>query len=258
MAGYIGLPREWDRLNKKWQALIRRYGVDEFHAHEFFSREENTGQRIGAYGNWTNAKSNLFIERLCRLIDDHDIYPVGSIIDVKAFSSLAEGIQRGLTGGKLKQWRDKWTDSGSPKPYHAAFQAFLADAAVYRDDDSTRIDFIFDKQTVYEGRAKYAFANILTSADPELSRFRSIAYDCSQEHPGLQASDLVTHCLHRAVEMRSGIDAERRRVFLRLMNKRNRMLIWDAKLLDSLLANIPEDYRERLAAMGTRTTEIIE
>jgi hypothetical protein len=259
LAGYIGEPREWERFNKKWSGTLERYEISEFKSSEFWGREERTGARISPYRGWSNAKSERFITRLLDLIDQHNIQPVGCSLELRAWNALTEGERRSITGGNLKLRKDQWRDSGSPHPYHAVFHGFIADSAIHRDDYSSRIALILDEQTSYEGRAKYIFARYKSAnTAPEMMRFRDLVFAPSHEHPGLQASDLVTHCWYRVHEHGSRTDPERKQAFLRLANKRDKMMIWTASRLENLLAQQPAEYRERLRRMGTAGKELVD
>jgi hypothetical protein len=75
LAGYVGGVGQWKRFERRWRSIIKKYGVEEFHAKRFFGRDPQ-GNRLDEYVGWTSGREREFITELLHCIVSVKIHPV--------------------------------------------------------------------------------------------------------------------------------------------------------------------------------------
>jgi hypothetical protein len=73
LGGYWGGVNEWRKFERKWKAVLDHFGIEEFHAKEFWPRPN--GFRIGPYKRWSNDRHRSLIDNLLKVIQSSKIYP---------------------------------------------------------------------------------------------------------------------------------------------------------------------------------------
>jgi len=59
----LGGVNQWKKFEREWEPILRRYGVDEFHAKVFWGRDRERN-RLGPYKGWSDKKRHDFIDEL--------------------------------------------------------------------------------------------------------------------------------------------------------------------------------------------------
>ena len=215
MSGYIGSIRNWSIFEERWERVLQRFDVADFHSKAFFAVDESGQQcgsyrtssdrsRKGTYAHWTADKAGAFLDGLLDVIQGTDVRPIGAYIDTAVFWERSYGERRFLTGGFFDFTHLKWKTSGAPtKPYFLIFDHCVAEAAL-QTKPGLKTLFLFDQQKQFEGRAVQQFmdsASALSRADSLGigKRIGGILFHERLDVPGLQAADLYTHCWYRYV-----------------------------------------------------------
>src|SRR5690348_16764452 len=74
VTGYIASFNSWIQSEREWQMVLDSFGVSKSHLTDFLARKKQFKN------DWTNAKRNLFMERLCTVASQRPIMGVGSAI----------------------------------------------------------------------------------------------------------------------------------------------------------------------------------
>ena len=127
LVGFVGSPRQWRTIESTWLNVLKRFGIKEFHAKEFFGRDQQ-GKRVGSYRRWGDIRANMFLNKLLSAAKQRRLLAVGGAVDVHAFNQLSHNERRLFTGGYLRK-TGKWYSSGAPsKPYYLAMQLLIVQA----------------------------------------------------------------------------------------------------------------------------------
>lgn len=194
VAGYVGSLGEWRRFERAWGPHASAPG---FHSKEFFARD-NTGTRVGPYRGWDDVRARRYFSTLLNTVLGLKLYPIGALVDVRAFQKYTEDERRIMTGGKLTP-RGKWAQTGAPsKPYFLAFWKAVTRATEITDRKDWNIDFVFDQQNQYESLALQTFKGLKADLDEDYtSRLGSAVFASRRDAIALQAADMLAHAWHQ-------------------------------------------------------------
>ena len=258
IAGYIGPPRQWQRFRREWRRVLRKYRVPEFHAKDFYQPERR--KNVAHYAGWSEDRASDFLAALLTAINDRDIEPISTSVDVPAFNSFDHDERRYLTGGLLATHAEGYEDgstvvltegfksSGAPsRPYMAIFQRFVGEALI-KAPANTKVYFTFDTQTTFQVRAietfQEQFKGGFLSADRE-AKAAGIRYADSLYEDPLQAADLLAYFWNRVAH-----EAVRSRLLLQtrdaLTLKPHAMSYFKRKHLQNILDSTLDDAKAQI------------
>ena len=254
IAGFMGSPTAMNKLDKKWKATLKRFGVKvPFHSKEFFAPRAKTKlSKKNPYAGWSNTKRKRFVNALYRLIADRELRLKAVAIDSIHFRSKTEAERRYLTGGRwFVMEPEKWLLSGKPaSPYHFAFRIIVESCgmSVGRGD---RVHIIMSTQDNFEGYAVALYQAILDRKPP--FKFRqhledSIMYASHVKYAQLQAADFAAYWIKQiAIKRRadpdySGTEEEKR--FLDLRWEVSDTQFATAKSIDQLCVRYSQRRKE--------------
>jgi hypothetical protein len=191
VGGYFGGIGQWKRFQIKWQRILDKEGIEEFHAIKFWARNPH-GERVGEYKEWSDGRSDKFLNALVDVIAEHRIHPVTSALVVGEFKKLSHNQRRFLTGGGL--YSGQFKSSGCPsKPYFLPFQTCIVEIAGHAPRGG-RAHYAFDLNKQFKGYAINLYKGI--KAQKHLSvreQLGEIAFPTGIEAPPLQAADLLCY-----------------------------------------------------------------
>src|SRR5271169_2859426 len=193
LAGYCGGVGQWKRFERRWKSILKRCGVNEFHAKRFFGRDSE-GNRLDEYLGWTEEKEHAFITELLHCIVSVKIHPFSCVIVKQEWDKLTYGERRYLTGGSFLD--GQFVTSGcASKPYFALFGWCIFNACRMAGIGQ-KVHFAFDlnKDLHGYGREYFKFLKNL----PALSwrpKLGEPSWPTSLEAVQLQASDLLAYLL---------------------------------------------------------------
>ncbi len=197
IAGYVGSLNEWRRFDALWGPYANDLG---FHAKEFFAKDP-AGQRVKPYAGWTDAGAGDYLGHLLDAITSLKLYPVGALVDVRAFREYSEPERRLITGGEPKlsragTWTGKWMHSGAPtKPYFLAFWKAATEALTLLERNDWKVEFVFDRQDTYAPLALRLYDRLKVDLDEP--RMGAATFESRHVAVGLQAADLIAHSWHQ-------------------------------------------------------------
>jgi hypothetical protein len=263
LAGYIASIRQWAIFTERWNHVLVKFDVTDFHSKDFFAFDPDKGRRTGSYvsrssgekksyGDWSDADANEFISGLVDTICAGRINPIGASVDVPAFRRLTYGERKFLTGA----WFDgkKWKSSGAPsKPYFLVYDHCLVEAG-QKTKHGKKTLFIFDQQKQFESRAIEQFAESAVMLgekrhDSLVSRYAGVLFRSRVGAPGLQAADLYAHCWHRYLTDPRKIGRQRADILEALTAKRPGMGCYNAEHFERMLGKLPEAVRAAMRAV---------
>jgi hypothetical protein len=132
-AGFAGDENECDRVASEWNVIVKPIG--EFHALEFFPRNENGGM-TGIYKGISVRDAEACVFSLIDLLASSSLTPIGMALHAEAFRTLHIDERRWLTTAAI--FGKSWPSEGSPKkPYIATFIYCLHGCNDYTPDGDT-------------------------------------------------------------------------------------------------------------------------
>lgn len=194
IAGYVGTMNEWKRFEALWGPYANEPG---FHAKRFFASDP-AGRRVPPYDEWSDEIAQRYLRRLLDSITSLKLYPVGTLVDVRAFRQYSQDERRFLTGGYMKTL-GKWVHSGAPtKPYYVAFWKAVESSLERVERNDWEIHFVFDRQHQFAPLALRLYSRLKNELDPSYSnRMGSIVFESRDKAIGLQAADLLAYCWYQ-------------------------------------------------------------
>lgn len=241
VAGFIGSPKHWDNFNNAWESVITEAGVGEFHAREFFGRHSAKGSEKHPFHSWPADKATRFLNDLLAVIQEHRarISPLKSSLDVSDFRSFSWGERQWLTGGTWDHKRGKFLSSGAPtRLYHVPAQGVIGDALDHAHPADCKVHFVLDEQSVMQEGFSQIIRGVRDKPQyrQQLSQLGDVTFGPSVTHPGIQAADLLVHCLYSNYRLRHKLDDERRHALTAILGERWRIAVFKAKNLEMLLS----------------------
>lgn len=247
IAGYFGHEKSWTIFERRWLAILKEFGVPEYHARRFWARD-GSGDRVGMYAGWSNLKARRFYNRLLEAIVRCRIYPVGAAVVRKEWESLSQNERRYLTGGQLKNGR--FITSGAPKKkYFLPFLQVVSHVANYCQRGETA-DFFFGLDRSFSGYALNYYRQIQGLKRPYSLHMGAIGFPRSIRTPPLQAADLLSYEAYRysLKRLRHGQVPLRPKSDLNLALSRlkdvNDFKLFDKKGVDVVLASFRKEHAD--------------
>jgi len=187
VAGYWATARAWEGFEALWKARLKALGLAEFHAADC---EHGKGEYKGRTDRPAIRES--FIE----IIDGSLIHGVMCAIDLRGWDPVADEVAHLRRAG------------GMGDPYYVAFQmameAIAGDVRCFSPEE--RVALVFDDRPD-AGKVVRLYQDLKSTTIPDFkriaSRLGSVTNAASEEHPGLQAADLLAYESNRyLVEVR--------------------------------------------------------
>ncbi len=258
VVGYMGSPLQWERFSREWNAVLKKYGVESFHANEFFNRGIIPDPRHNPYLDWSEEQAANYLDDLLSIIKRRQIAPVGVAVDVKDFESLSYGEQCVLVGYQPK--KVKRLHRMKPAPYHLAVRG-LIESAITRSSADPNLHFVLSEQRELQGRAIDAY-NLLKKYYGELGglrekaaskRLKGIGVESPLDFPGLQAADFLAnrwyYYLTHKNQKQFPVELQKS---MNVLTSRGRALpLWDYEFMDGMFRRTSrsEEDRNKLRAI---------
>jgi Protein of unknown function (DUF3800) len=178
MSGWIASVEQWEGLERRWDALFRRFGVSYVHAKELRHRE-------GPFRFWSDQKAVSFARELSAALEAHSQYSLTVILNNNEYEShyrapdKAERKRRGSVDSK----------------YGVCFRVFLSlvtqMVAKYMPGESLTVTLEAGHRN--GGAAETIFAEFKQYA-PELAGIvDAVAYVDKKKAAGVQAADFLAY-----------------------------------------------------------------
>ncbi|HEY2002823.1 MAG TPA: DUF3800 domain-containing protein [Acidobacteriaceae bacterium] len=258
IAGFMGGPSAMKRMKKKWNKALDDFGVSvPFHAIQFYAPPDRIlASKSNPYRGWSNTKRKRFFNALLDAMKDRELRLKAVGVDAVAFRACSKQERRWLTGGRYKIMNpEKWLLSGSPDtPYHYVLRAIIESCAQSLQDAS-KVHIFMSRQKQYEGFALQLFQAILDRQPPFDFRDHldgSMTFASPEDHPQLQAADLVSyHMYQAALERRTNPIEEADGVFKQLVD-----LAWESKDLQLSTAETLRQHCQQFSQKQEGTARI--
>src|ERR1700675_2985295 len=131
MTGYFGGTNQWRIFENRWNAVLSREQIEEFHASEFWARNP-LGQRVGKYKEWNDARAERFLGDLIDAAPSVTIYPVCCALGTTNWDKYSDDERKYFTGAIYRKSTRKPRSTGAPnKPIFVCFQFCVYNAAKY-------------------------------------------------------------------------------------------------------------------------------
>lgn len=178
LAGYVAAAVEWDGVDRAWRQELDAKGLTEFKTVDCFA-----GQ-----GEFKGRTDRVEIrDRFFALLDQSDLDAFAVRVDLKTFpavrAKLASNIRPGFN-----------------KAYLHGMSALLQFMTEFANDkpEGERIDFVFDEQDEFRGRALEMYEAIkkMPGIPVRAERLGTIAFADSKLVAALQAADALAYRVH--------------------------------------------------------------
>jgi hypothetical protein len=175
VVGYLSWDTMWATFCGQWQEVLSRYGVEDFHYADLANKKE-------PYCNWPTGKIEKFMRELIPIARNNTIMGIGGLVSVKDYNTVIP-------------------DSAKyDHPYHFCFELFFGAMRHFLLNASNwgyespfapkeRIAFFFDRQNEFSVKALELYKREFPSDIKD--RFGAISFDSKENHPELQAADLL-------------------------------------------------------------------
>lgn len=179
VAGFIASASLWVSFESRWQKFLDEFGLQRFHAAQFWSRKGRP------YSTWDSTKHNAAAAHICAIFRDLNPFGVGAAVDVNAFN----------------EWRSKLDILVDPNPYYFCLSRCMRPliriittvpndegVAIYVDQDTELQSLGYEIARWHESRLRQEPA---ANINPE--RSVSTTYGSSLDFLPLQAADILAH-----------------------------------------------------------------
>ncbi len=154
VGGFWGGYRKFRELEKQWADIVSCLPNGDFHAKQFFGRDE-LGKRVGPYKDWSDDQASKFAIKLTKAVRQSGVKPVRSFMDRKEFFSRSVDERVWLTLGRHND--AKWNMTGSPisdhSPYYTPFASCLTDYFDMNARSGLVLNTFFDQNKAIESHA---------------------------------------------------------------------------------------------------------
>ena len=210
--GCLGRNAAWLHIETRWQALLREYRLDYYHAVECeHGREQFEKFRTRHNGNLTSQDRQRLREIRFRFIDaaiqGHDIAAFAVGIDIREFKEVCDTPQKSNAFGDT--------------PYYYGYHLAMLSAAdeVSRFLGGTSVSFVADRQAEYSPTMKKTH-DALRAANQHLAHnLGSISFESKEDYIGLQVADMFVYEFKKRMEADMGGGPKEDREELKLMKQ---------------------------------------
>jgi hypothetical protein len=256
LAGYFGGQRQWVKFEEEWRKVLDEHGLDEFHAHRFWSAA--SGKNVSAYSGWNRQREANFLQRLLAIINSFRIHPFGSAVVMQDWDALPIDEKRVLTGAAYKDG-EPVLSGARKKPFFLPFVHAIQKAASYCHEH-TKISFYFDRNDACSAYAADYFSFLASlPGHPATPTLGEIEFVDSKSNPPIQAADLLAYEINRYLneKLTKGVTelnprpTLRKAIFKAKSWKRD-LVLWDKRGMDIALRRYRMQKEARLAHATAR------
>ncbi len=232
VAGFIASQLQWRLFEEEWVGLLSEAGLSRFHATKLFGRRAS------------RRRTDEFAETISR----HGLFPIGAGTEIAAFNRLSVGERRFVTGAHMRGSKPV-TSGAQSQPYYLAFQYLLIEATNRASVDGT-VDFIFDRQTVLQAKARQTYEDYSSNLSDETRRKKlgSISFENSAEFPALQAADMLAHLWYSYMTDGLRMSEARHSAMSIVTKRRGELRLFNTERLDELLSGLSAEELEQIRA----------
>jgi hypothetical protein len=175
LGGLISTYDGWSRWELEWSKILKAYGIKVFHFSTFMARKGEFDN------NWTDAKRNEFMERLCVTIADNITLGV-------ACSVFKDNYEKVVPVDLRQQFKHPYFFC----VYTCVALLLVTEPTTPRLTLPKPIQFLFDRKPGYEGFAAELFYKVLGEFEKRglASGFRDMGFGSKEKDIPLQAADL--------------------------------------------------------------------
>lgn len=195
VAGYFGQRAAWTKLEVRWLATLRKFGVplEQFHA-------KDAVKGNGFFSGWPETKLNKFLFAIADKIAGCRVYPACYGLFVDEFFGFSLNERRFLTGAS---WNGKrFLTSGCPnKPYFVAFVECLKIVTDHTRIGRSHFFFGIDRPASEYAAPLFRYLRARSRA-VDREKLGDVAFPEAKKTPELQAADLFSYLSYKHMQER--------------------------------------------------------
>ena len=193
IAGYWGKLPAWRKFERSWSSTLKDYNVEEFKANQFWPRLSG-GRRNPPYNGWSEAKSEIFMNRLLTIIEQTRIFPFALGMIGDEWQQLAEHHRWAMTLGVVGEKHRK--------PMIVPLEMAVMRTLKYAKNSTVNYTFDDNPQDVHLKQAivdcfSQIKENMRKDHDPSYDSVGDFGFSDSKKAAPLQAADLLAYEAHR-------------------------------------------------------------
>lgn len=174
MAGFVGRLGQWVDFEKKWKAILRRYGITHFHSRKLRQSKEQ-------FQGWPRTKKANFMHEIADVADRHTVFGFTTML------RKADYDRHYIAGERP---REKQLDSMYGICFRRSLSLICESTPYYLKRDDLEINFILEDGHKNAGDAVRIFNEIKSVGAPEIvRRLKAISFAGKLSYSGLQGAD---------------------------------------------------------------------
>lgn len=173
MGGLVARDEEWSALVPKWNELLSKHGLTQWHSHDY-------AHSVNEYKRWrgdSEGRQNLYGDFMGAIIESHGV-PLGATVSMGHWRRMGNTARRALAD-----------------PYYLTLQLCLHRSNDYRSGmfGQERMRFVFDDNREFKGRIP-AIYRTLRETIPDGDRLlEDPSFANAASTPEMQVADLVAY-----------------------------------------------------------------
>lgn len=177
IAGFVGTKSQWRKLQRGWQSVLDRDGVEWFHCTDAMGFRRS-------YSGWTRAKRDAHLERLTRAVAASGLHPVAVCFSGNWTTTVAHDAD----------WIERF-----PSAYAWCFEATVKALERVADERFTaqQIALAFCEHEQYQARAREVYDHFRFNG--LWSQFVSLSFVNPRQSSEAQCADLITWEVQRDI-----------------------------------------------------------
>lgn len=187
VAGYWGGEKEWRAVEWKWKSVLGEFGIDEFHAKQFWPRPE--GKRLGPFSDWDDERHHAFVDKLLRVIESSNIVPFSYGVSAEAWQNRSDYWKRIFVGPGFGKGR-------AHDPLFLSFQVAISKTATYCKPGKI-MHFVYDLDSKNSGRFAEWYRDFKHDNESVDSGLGDLIFADSKQALPLQVADLLGYEAYR-------------------------------------------------------------
>lgn len=175
IAGYVATEPEWDKVQKRWDEVLKRHGLKEFHATDFFAGD-------GKFSSMNVEERESLITGLVGVIRYGELHAITVSADAHAYSMVTTPKFRNIF----------------PKAYDLCFNDIIRGIDLWSklNADGEEVGLVFSSTNEYDDRNRETFAN--WKRYRHLNTIGGLQFNFPSKAPALQCADLLANRLYRS------------------------------------------------------------
>jgi hypothetical protein len=174
IAGYVATETDWDKVQKRWEVVLKCHGIEVFHATDFFAQ-------CGEFASMKLEERESLITGLVEAIRSGELHTITASADAYAYSRVTSPRFRAVF----------------PKAYDLCFNDIIRGIDLWsnQEADGEEVGLVFSASDEYDAHNRETFA--IWKRYGGLKTIGALRFNRPSRVPALQCADLLANRLYR-------------------------------------------------------------